>query len=61
MKGQDYIDMQCELSRAGAELHEVEHLICIAHYLFREEGGEYYSPALAVKGEHYYKQMEKPN
>lgn len=58
--GNDYLAMQCEMSRAGASLDEVGHLICIAHYLFKEEG-EPYAPHLAHAGEHYYKQIESPN
>lgn len=57
---EDYIDEQCRLSRAGATAEEVEHLVCIAHYLIREEGG-LYSPAMAAAGEHYYQQMKNPN
>ena len=58
--GMDYINEQCRLSRNGASLAEVEHLICIAHYLFREQG-EPYAPHLAAAGEHYYQQMKRPN
>jgi len=58
--GDDYLALQCEMSRNGASLDEVEHLICIAHYLFREAKFPH-SVALAYDGEHYYRQVKRPN
>ena len=63
MTGDDYINLQCELSRNGGDEQKIFELVCKAHYCFMVEG-ESYAPGLAAHGKDLFeleRQMENPN